>query len=136
MPRTQILLVEDDVLFRESLGKLLETELDLMLVAQCGTPAEALDFLARTPVDLVLMEAHSGSEVAHDLVTAARAAGYQGKFLLMTAGLNRQRSVRALQLGVSGIFLRSRGLEKLLYAIRLVAGGEAWVERDMIEALA
>jgi DNA-binding NarL/FixJ family response regulator len=130
MNRIQILLVEEDVLLREAVGRLLQAETDLAVVAQCGTQAEAIEALSRTPVDLVLIEA------GPEFVTHARAAGYEGKFLLMATDLNRQSSVKALQLGVSGIFLKSRGLEKLLRAIRLVASGEAWVERDMVQVLA
>ena len=134
MPRTQILVVEDDVLLREALSRPLSSEDDLAVSGQCGTPEEALAALREHPADLVLMAA--GADPAHGFVTQARAAGYRGKFLLMTSGPALLRSVRALQLGVSGIFLKSRGFAKLLYAIRLVASGETWVERDTIQVLA
>ena len=65
------------------------------------------------PVDLVVLESGAGSETAHALVRDARAGGYSGTFLLIAAGLNPQWSLKALKLGVSGIFLRSRGLDKL-----------------------
>jgi DNA-binding NarL/FixJ family response regulator len=136
MHRTQILLVEDDVLFREALARLLDSEADLSVTGQCGAPAEALERIAGAPPDLVMIDANVGFDAAQYIVTGARRAGYQGRFLLMTAALHPRWSVKALQAGVSGIFLRSRGLEKLLRAIRLVAAGEAWVERDTIELLA
>jgi DNA-binding NarL/FixJ family response regulator len=136
MAPTKILLLAEDVLFRESLGRLLDGETDLVVLGQCGTAAEALETLDRSPADLVLIEAQAAGDAANEFVTRARLAGYRGKFLLLAAGLSRQSSVKALQLGVSGIFLKSRGLETLLRAVRQVASGEAWVERDMIQALA
>jgi DNA-binding NarL/FixJ family response regulator len=36
---------------------------------------------------------------------------------------------------VSGIFLRSRGLKKLLRAIRMVAAAEGWVGPEMVQVL-
>ena len=136
MPRTQILLVEDDVLLRETLGRLLESEADLAVRGWCGTPAEALEALREAPVDLGLIEANTAPNLAHEFVIGARAAGYGGKFLLMTSTPTLRGSVKALQLGVSGIFLKSRGLEKLLHSIRIVASGETWVDRDIIQVLA
>lgn len=136
MDPTKILLVAEDVLFRESLGRLLDGEADLVVSGQCGTAGEALAALERSPPDLILIETQAGGDAANEFVTRARQAGYRGKFLLLAAGLDRQSSVKALRLGVSGIFLKSRGLETLLRAVRQVAGGEAWVERDMIQALA
>lgn len=136
MNRTRILLVEEDILLRETLGLLLATEADLTIAAQCATQAEAMEAFSRMPVDLVLIEAGQASGDANEFVTRARAAGYQGKFLLMTSGFSRQSSVKSLQLGVSGILLKSRGLAGMLRAIRLVASGEAWMDRDMIEVLA
>ena len=136
MDPTKILLVAEDVLFRESLGRLLDGEADLLVAGQCGTAAEALEALDRSPADLILIETQAGGEAANEFVTCARLAGYHGKFLLLAAGLSRQSIVKALQLGVSGIFLKKRGLEMLLRAVRQVASGEAWVERDVLQALA
>lgn len=136
MDRTKILLVAADVLFRESLGRLLDGEWDLVVAGQCGTTAEALETLGRLSAELILVEMQTAGDTAHEFVTRARQAGYRGKFLLLAGGLSPQSSVKALQLGVSGIFLKSRGLETLLRAVRQVASGETWVERDIIQALA
>lgn len=136
MAPTKILLVAEDVLFRESLARLLDGEADLVVAGQCGTAAEALKALDGSPVELILIETQTGGDAANEFVTRARQAGYRGKFLLLAAGLSRQSSVKALQLGVSGIFLKSRGLETLLRAVRQVASGEAWLERDLIQTLA
>lgn len=136
MDPTKILLVAEDVLFRQSLGRLLDGEADLVVTAQCGTATDALKALDRSPAELILIEAQAGDDAANEFVARARQAGYRGKFLLLAGRLSRESSVKALRLGVSGIFLKTRGLETLLRAVRQVAGGEAWVERDMIQALA
>jgi DNA-binding NarL/FixJ family response regulator len=136
MYRTQILLVEVDVLLRETLVRLMDSEVDLAVAGQCATTAEALDLLARVPAELVLLDADGGFDAAHEFVHASRASGYAGKLLLMTTDLSPQASVRALQSGVLGIIRKSRGVERLLRAIRLVASGEAWVDPDMVQVLA
>ena len=56
MQRLRILLLDDHVLFREGLRRLLVTEPDVESVAECGTSAEALRVLAREVVDVVLLD--------------------------------------------------------------------------------
>jgi hypothetical protein len=41
-PQIRILIVDDHVLFREGLARLLSCEPDLLLKGQCGTGAEAM----------------------------------------------------------------------------------------------
>jgi two-component system, NarL family, nitrate/nitrite response regulator NarL len=133
---TRLALLDDNGLFRESLGHLLATEPDLDVVGQCATSAEALSFLQSTSVDLVLLELRIGPEHGDEFMCAARQAGYQGKFLLVTAGVDPARSATALKLGASGIFLKSNSSSRLVQAIRLVASGEASVDQRVIQLLA
>ncbi|HEV2444889.1 MAG TPA: response regulator transcription factor [Candidatus Sulfopaludibacter sp.] len=136
MRRTRILLVEEDVLFRETLAPLLDGEADLTVTGQCGSPAEAAEALERAAPDLVLMDVHRDFDAACEFVVHARQSGYGAKVLFVTAPMEPRWSVKALQAGVSGIFPKDRGWKKLLDAIRLVAAGETWVERDVVLVLA
>ncbi len=45
MQRLRLLLLDDHVLFREGLRRLLVSEPDFETVAECGTPAEAVEVL-------------------------------------------------------------------------------------------
>ena len=53
MERIRLLLLDDHVLFRESLSRLLESEPDFEMSGHCGTGAEALELLRRAAVDAV-----------------------------------------------------------------------------------
>ena len=129
-------MLDDHGLFRESLGHLLASESDFEVVGQCSRSAEALELLQATVVDLVLLELSIGTERSEEFICSAREAGYQGKFLLVTAGVDPARSAAALRLGASGIFLKSNSSSRLLQAIRLVASGEAWVDPRVIQLIA
>jgi two-component system nitrate/nitrite response regulator NarL len=134
--RTQLVLLGGEALFRETLCRLLEAEPDLAVSAQCGSESEALSVLARLPVDVVLLDLDTGSDEGYRFLSSCRAAGYKGKVLVVTQGLSAEVSLKALQLGVSGIFIKSRGLPGLLKAIRMVAGGDVCLEQEMIQLLA
>ena len=135
MSRTRLLLVDDHLLFREGVGRLLASEPDFEIAGNCGTSAEALEILADTPVDLILLDFDIGKDHGAQFITAARRAGYAGKILMVTAGMTAKESSLALKLGASGIFLKHNSPGSLAKAIRLVIGGEMWVDQKVIQLM-
>jgi len=129
-------LLDDHVLFRESLSRLLASEPDFEMVGHCGATAEALEILSRTPVDIVLLDFDLGEDHGNQFLSLARQAGYAGKILMVTAGMDAAESSIALQLGASGIFLKHGSPGLLAQAIRLVASGEMWVDQKVIQLMA
>jgi DNA-binding NarL/FixJ family response regulator len=136
MQTIRLLLLDDHVLFREGLSRLLASEPDFEMTGHCGTVAEALEIMACSPVDLVLLDFDLETDHGSQFITAAREAGYTGKILMVTAGMNAAESSTALKLGASGIFLKHNSPGSLAQAIRLVAGGEMWVDQRVIQLLA
>ena len=88
MRRTQLLLVDDHILFRDGVARLLAAENDLEVSGVCGTTAEALDLLSRQPVDVVLLDFDLGEEHGTQFIATARVRGYEGKVLMVTAGMS------------------------------------------------
>ncbi len=136
MERIRLLLLDDHVLFRESVSRLLASEPDFEMAGHCGTAAEALDLLARSPVDVVLLDFDLGEEHGSAFISAARQAGYSGKILMVTAGMSAVESSAALRLGTSGVFLKHNSPGNLAKAIRLVAGGEVWMDHRVVQLMA
>ena len=136
MQRIRLLLLDDHVLFREGLSRLLASEPDFEMVGHSGTAAEALAVLRREPVDIVLLDWDLGEDHGSQFLAAARQAGYQGKVLMITAGMTATESSVVLQLGASGIFLKHNSPATLAKAIRLVVGGEMWVDQKVIQMMA
>ena len=119
----RLLLLDDHVLFREGLSRLLQTEPDFELARQCGTVAEGLEILAKTSIDIVLLDYDLENEVGTHFISAARDAGFQGKFLMVTAGMNESQCALARELGIAGISPKHSSPAQLLVAIRAVAEG-------------
>ena len=97
-----LLLLDDHEMFREGLTRTLEREPDFKVVAQCGSSAEALNMLGRN-INVVLLDVDLGNERALAFVEEARKLGFEGKILVVTAGIGGQEAVRLLEAGVSGI---------------------------------
>ncbi len=136
MQRIRLLLVDDHPLFREGLGRLLASEFDFEMVAQCSTSAEALQLLSSSEVDVVLLDFDLGEEQGNQFISSARQSGYSGKILMVTAGMNVTDCSVALKLGASGIVLKHSSPSTLANAIRLVANGEMWVDQKIILQMA
>ena len=136
MERTKVLLLGEDPLFREAIEHVLSAEPDLAVVAACRSGAEAWTILEREPVELALLDIDGCLEGAFELLAKCRASRCAAKILVLTQGLSPALTVRALQLGVAGIFVKGRGLSALLNALRVVITGEAWLEPEAIRLLA
>src|ERR1035441_7025722 len=120
MERIRLLLVDDHILFRDGLSRLLALEPDWEVVAGCGTVAEALELVGRQPVDIVLLDYDLGEDHGSHFLSSARRTGYTGKVLMVTAGMTAKESSTALHLGASGIFLKHNSPSTLAKAVRLI----------------
>jgi DNA-binding NarL/FixJ family response regulator len=130
--RVRLVLLDGHVLVRESLARLLSSERDFELLAECSTPAEALKSLNASKVDVLLVDLG----MAREFIPCARKARYQGKSLVVAREIDATASALVLKCGASGIFVESDSSSRLIEAIRRVANGEAWVDRKVIQLLA
>ncbi len=108
--------------------RLLVSEPEFETVAECGTPAEALDVLSRAAVDIVLLDFDLENDTGTRFIASAAVSGYRGTILMVTAGMSPLDVAVARKLGISGIFLKHNSPMSLLQAIRAVAEGGTWWE--------
>ena len=81
MRRIRLLLLDDHILFREGLRRLLITEPDFEVVAECGTAPEALTAVRAKDIDVILLDFDLDEETGTRFISAAVAAGYRGRSL-------------------------------------------------------
>lgn len=129
-------MVDDHVLFREGLSRLLEFEPDFEIAGSCGSSTEALGTLQETAVDVILLDYDLNQDHGAQFIATARRSGYQGKILMVTAGMSAKESSVALKLGASGIFLKHNSPGSLAKAIRQVVSGDMWVDPKVIQLMA
>lgn len=134
--RIRLFLIADQALFRASLGRLLSSVPDFDLVGESAADLAALELLRSSAADVALLELDSDSEQAREFMTAAAKSGYAGRFFVITAMLDARNAARAVQLGASGIFLKSDSADRLVHAVRMVANGEMWIDPRLIRLLA
>jgi DNA-binding NarL/FixJ family response regulator len=135
MDKIRILLLDDHALFREGLSRLVDSEPDLEMTGHCATVDKAIDILRQKTIDLVLLDYDLGKENGFQFIARAREMGFEGRFLIVTAGMSDAQSVQAVRLGVSGIFTKHSSPVSLARAIRKVMAGETWLDQTSVQAL-
>jgi len=129
----RILLIDDHALFRESLARLLQSEKDFDVVANCSSGAEALKILARSEVDLVLLDLDLGPERGADLLERLQAHPFPGKILLVTAEVSESEVPDLIRKGISGIFMKHESPALLMQGIREAMGGKTLFGQELLQ---
>jgi DNA-binding NarL/FixJ family response regulator len=131
----RILLVDDHSLFRDSLSRLLETEPGFVMVGSCATAGEALPLIASEQPDIILLDYDLGEEQGAVALEEIRKHGFQGRILMVTAGMSDAATVRVLESGSEGIFLKHSSPAQLVQAIRRMVAGEPWLDPRAMRSL-
>jgi two-component system nitrate/nitrite response regulator NarL len=130
-----LLLVDDHAMFRQGLARVLEKEPGFKIVGQYASGSEALDVLRGSEAAVVLLDVDLGSERALDFIIGARKCGFEGRILVVTAGVSDQEALQLVQAGVAGIMHKHHSTDNLANAIRQVHAGEVYLEKDYMASL-
>jgi DNA-binding NarL/FixJ family response regulator len=125
----RVFLVDDQSLVRAGLKLVIDSQSDMAVVGEAGDGRAALDALAVTTVDVVLMDVRM--PVLDGVETTARLLHRGGEaaprvVVLTTFDLD-EYVFSAIRAGASGFLLKDAEPEELLAAIRAVATGDAVV---------
>ena len=138
MPKTaeqalHILLLDDHALFRESVSRLLSVEPGFDVVAHCGTIEEALQVLRQESIDIVLLDFDLGQHDGREFLRLAKEQGFNGKILLVTAGVDPGAVSELIRSGISGVFRKHDSAALLAQGIRDVMAGKVWLDQDQLQ---
>jgi len=138
MPETaaiavHILLLYDHTLFRESASRLLAAEPGFEAAAHCGTIGEALQILRRKAIYVVLLDFDLGESDGRQFLRLAKEQGFQGKVLVVTAGVDASVAAELIRSGISGVFRKHDSAALLAQAIRDVMAGKVWLDQEQLQ---
>jgi DNA-binding NarL/FixJ family response regulator len=131
--RTSILLVDDHALFRESVARLLTSEPGFEVAAHCSSIEEALAVLLKMHIDIVLLDFDLGQRDGAEFMRLARRRGFNGKVLVVTAGVDKEQAAELVRNGISGIFMKHDSAALLIEGIRDVLTGKVWFDRELLQ---
>jgi two-component system nitrate/nitrite response regulator NarL len=127
--KIRILIVDDQLVVREGLRMLIENHPGTRVVAMARTRSEALDIIAREPLDLIILDLELGGHSALSFIPQLRETATNARLLVLTGSRDSETHQKAAQLGAMGVVLKEDAADLLLKAIEKVYKGEAWLDR-------
>ncbi len=120
----RVALVDDQELVRRGIGMVLDLEPDIEVVAEASDGREALELVATTQVDIVLMDVQMPEMDGLAATRAIKEA--DGPAVVILTTFERDEYIfDALRAGASGFLLKNAPPEELIDAVRVVTSGEA-----------
>ncbi|HLK32837.1 MAG TPA: response regulator transcription factor [Terriglobales bacterium] len=139
MPKSQqpvrILLADDHPIFRDGLRRLLEAEPGFRVIGEASDGAEAVAMARKLKPDVLLLDLAMPNHPGLEAVRELGGTGTPTRILLLTAAVEKEQIVEALQLGARGVVLKESATQLLLDALRAVMAGQYWVGRETITNL-
>ena len=121
----RVALVDDQAMVRAGFRMILESEPDITVVGEAGDGRDAVDVVAHSAPDVVLMDVRmpvmDGIEATRRLVASAS----QARVLILTTFDLDDYVYAALRAGASGFMLKDAPAEQLINAVRVIAAGDA-----------
>ena len=134
MSKIRILIVDDQKLFADSLGKVIRSEEEFIeSVASVNSGAEALSFLQKEVPDIILMDIHMPGMDGIELTRAIHRKYSEVKILMLTTFGYDEYVKDAMHYGAVGYLLKDISSEELLASIQGASKGLRIVSPKVIE---
>ena len=127
-----ILLIDDHAMVREGFRRLLEEADGFEVVAEAGTPGEALSAARAHSPDLALVDLSLGGETSGLVLLLQLHETFPGmRCVVLSMHDDPGLVLRALERGAQGFFSKAVAAEELIEGLRRVLAGERVLSSDL-----
>ncbi len=133
LPVTTVMLVDDHVLVRAGIGRLLQDEPDLQVVGEAGDPDEAMRLCRRLSPDVCVLDMTLGTRSGLEIIGELRDLGTRVVILSMQDEPAYARV--ALEAGALGYVVKDAAETELVEAIRLALADRLYVHPSLAAKL-
>jgi DNA-binding NarL/FixJ family response regulator len=131
----QVVIADDHPILRDGLRKLLEAERDFTVVGEAFNGHEALEVTRRVEPNILLLDLAMPGLPGLEVLRALSGSSLATRTILLTANIEREEVVKALQLGARGLVMKDSATQLLLKAMRMVMEGQYWIGRESVSGL-
>lgn len=127
----RILLVDDHVLFRKGMARLLDSQPDLEVVGEAEDGIEAIRQARRLKPDLILMDIHMPGCDGHEATQRIISEWPEAQIVMLTVAEEDQDLFMAIRNGAIGYLVKKIEPNNLFARLRGITQGEAPISRLM-----
>lgn len=127
-----IVIADDHAIFREGVRKLLELQPELRVIAEAGDGEETVRVVRQLNPHILLLDLALPKLTGLEALREVSTLGLQTRTIVLTADIEREQIVEALQLGAHGVVMKHSSLDLLLKCIRCVNSGQYWVGQESV----
>jgi DNA-binding NarL/FixJ family response regulator len=120
----RVLAVDDHLILREGIAKMLDGQEDMTLVGAASNGREAIECFRRLRPDVTLMDLRMPDMNGLDAIAAIRAEAPNARIVVLTTYAGDVQAAAALKAGAAGYLLKNLLRKELLDTIRVVHSGK------------
>ncbi|HLI56340.1 MAG TPA: response regulator transcription factor, partial [Actinomycetota bacterium] len=131
----KVMLVDDHVMFAQTLLRVLKDEADLDVVATASSVAEARSRARIYQPDVVLMDYRLPDGLGTEAARMIREDRPETKVVMLTGFPEDSVLLTAIEVGCSGYMTKDGAVQEAISAVRAAAAGEALISPAMLARL-
>jgi DNA-binding NarL/FixJ family response regulator len=131
----RVVIADDHTIFRKGLRSVLEAEAGFIVVGEAADGEQAVDLCRSLEPQILLLDLAMPGQSGMDALAEMATSPTPVRTILLTAGIEKDEIVKALQLGAAGVVLKSAPTDLLFKSIRSVMAGQHWIGREAVSDL-
>ena len=129
-----IVVADDHPMLLDGIGGLLSAA-GHDVKARCLDGQQAREAIKQFQPDIAILDIHMPHLNGIDVLREARRDKWKTRIVILTASLDPQPIMEALQLRVDGLILKGAGGDTMLKCLERVMDGEQWLDRDAMHQI-
>ena len=136
MNQINVMLVDDHAVVRMGFKMLLETALDIKVIAEAENGETAIKAYMEHKPNVVVMDITMPGMGGLEAIERILAKDSSAKILVLSAHEDSVHPKRVLNAGAMGYLTKRSAAEELIKAIRIVASGKKYIEANVAQQMA
>ena len=127
----RVMLVDDHEVVREGLRTLISRDKSLLVAAEAGTMAEAIETASHTRPDVIVMDVRLPDGSGVEACRTIREARPETKVIMLTSYADDEALFASIVAGAAGYLLKQTRGQAVIDAITAVAAGRSLLDPDV-----
>ncbi|MBZ4033565.1 response regulator transcription factor [Flavobacterium sp. 17A] len=131
----RVVLADDHVFVRDGIKSLLENEANIEVVGEAIDGADALEVVASTKPDLLIVDIRMPNLTGIEVVEKLRSENNNVKIIMLSMHESEEYVLKSIKAGADGYLLKGSSKEEFLKALHSVSAGGKYFSGDISSIL-